>query len=121
MACVLAACCRERDLYCQPTGPNPLNHRNDFSAPALRRHGGLNSLFQVASYLPPFPGSLISTLLGLVQGVGCMLWFGVEGLVFGAWCLVFENKFLGFGVWCAGSGVEGVWFGVEGLVFTDDG
>ena len=29
----------------------PLNHRHDFSRPALR-HGILNSLFQVALYLP---------------------------------------------------------------------
>ena len=35
---------RERVLH-------PLNHRDDFSRPALR-HGSLNSLFQVASYLP---------------------------------------------------------------------
>jgi len=30
---------------------NPLNHRNDFNGPALR-HGSLNSLSQVAFYLP---------------------------------------------------------------------
>ena len=46
---------RERVLYWQPTGPNPLNHRDDFrddfSRPALR-HGSLNSLFQVALHLP---------------------------------------------------------------------
>ena len=41
---------RERVLYRQHTGPNPLNHQDDFSGPALR-HGSLNSLFQVASYL----------------------------------------------------------------------
>ena len=34
-------------LYWQPTGPNPLDHRDDFSRPALR-HGSSNSLFQVA-------------------------------------------------------------------------
>ena len=38
---------RRRVLYCQPTGPNPLNHRDDFIRPTLRR-GCLNSLFQVA-------------------------------------------------------------------------
>ena len=38
---------RERVLYGQPTGPNPLNHRDDFSRPALR-HGSLHSLFHVA-------------------------------------------------------------------------
>jgi len=42
---------RETVLYRQPAGPNPLNHQNNFSAPALR-HRSLNSLFQVASYLP---------------------------------------------------------------------
>ena len=38
----------ERVLYLQPTGPNPLNHRDNFSGPALRH----DSLFQVALYLP---------------------------------------------------------------------
>ena len=42
---------RERVLYSQSTGPNQLNHPDDFSRPALR-HGILNSLFQVALYLP---------------------------------------------------------------------
>ena len=42
---------RERLIYSQPTGPDPLNHYDDLSRPALR-HGSLNSLF---------PGSLIST------------------------------------------------------------
>jgi len=46
---------RERVLYWQPTGPNPHNHRDDFSRPALR-HGSLNSLFQVALYLPSRAG-----------------------------------------------------------------
>ena len=41
---------RERILYCQPTGPNPLNHRDSFSRSALR-HGSSNLLFQVALYL----------------------------------------------------------------------
>ena len=41
---------RERLLDWQPTGPNPLNHRDDFSRPVLC-HGRLNSLFQVALYL----------------------------------------------------------------------
>jgi len=36
---------KERVLYCQPTGPNPLHHRDDFSRPALR-HGSLNSLVE---------------------------------------------------------------------------
>ena len=50
-----AACClqRERVLDWQPTGPNPLDHRDDYSRPALR-HGSLNSRF---------PSSLISTFL----------------------------------------------------------
>ena len=38
---------RERVLYRHPTGPNPLNHRDDFSRPALR-HGSLNSFFKAA-------------------------------------------------------------------------
>jgi len=42
---------RERVLHAQPTGPNPLNHRDDFSGPALH-HRSMNSLFQVAIYLP---------------------------------------------------------------------
>ena len=42
---------RERVMYCQPTGPNPLNHRDGFSRRVLRRWS-LNSLFQVALYLP---------------------------------------------------------------------
>ena len=42
---------RERVLYWQPTGPNPLNHRDEFSRPVLR-HGTLDSLLQVAWYLP---------------------------------------------------------------------
>ena len=37
---------RERDLYCQPTGPNPPYHLDNFSRPALRL-GSLNSLFHV--------------------------------------------------------------------------
>ena len=41
---------RERDLYQQPTGPSPPNHRNYSSRPALR-HGSLSSLFQVALHL----------------------------------------------------------------------
>ena len=44
---------RERVLYWQPTGPNPLHHRDDFVRPALR-HGSLHSLLQVAFYLPNF-------------------------------------------------------------------
>ena len=39
----------EREFF--STGPNPLNRRNDFSRPALR-HGNLDSLFQIATYLP---------------------------------------------------------------------
>ena len=42
----------EREIfYWQPTGPNPLNRRDDFSRPALH-HRSMNSLFQVALYLP---------------------------------------------------------------------
>jgi len=36
---------RERVLYCQPTGPSPPHHLDDFSRPAMR-HGSLNSLFR---------------------------------------------------------------------------
>ena len=39
---------RERNLYCQPTGPSPLDHRDDCSRKASC-HGSLNSRF---------PGSL---------------------------------------------------------------
>ena len=42
---------REICFYLQPTGPNPHNHRDELSGPALR-HGGLNFLSQVALYLP---------------------------------------------------------------------
>ena len=42
---------RERLLSRQPTVPNPLNNSDDFSRPSLR-HESLNSLFQVALYLP---------------------------------------------------------------------
>ena len=54
---VISGCCdgtvrwalvRESDLCCQPTGPRPLDHRNDCSRTALC-HGSLNSRF---------PGSL---------------------------------------------------------------
>ena len=38
-------------LYRPPTGPNPLDPRDRLSRSALR-HGSLNSLFQVALYLP---------------------------------------------------------------------
>ena len=44
---------RERLLYRQSTGPNPLSHRDDFARPALR-HESLNPLFQVALYLPSY-------------------------------------------------------------------
>ena len=40
---------RKRVLNRQPSGPNPLYHRND---EVDRRHVSLNSLFQVALYLP---------------------------------------------------------------------
>jgi len=60
---ILFACTeRERDLYSQPTGPNPLNHRDDFSRPASR-HGSLNSLFQVALYLPSYTGYEVSEII----------------------------------------------------------
>ena len=45
---------RERFLYWQPTGPNPFNHRDGFSRPALY-HGSLNLLLQAALYLLPAP------------------------------------------------------------------
>jgi hypothetical protein len=38
---------RVKVIYCQATNPNPLNHRDVFSRPALR-HDSLNSLLQVA-------------------------------------------------------------------------
>ena len=38
---------REIGLHWQPTGPNPLSRRDDFSRPALL-HRSLNSLFRVA-------------------------------------------------------------------------
>ena len=44
---------RERLLYWQPAGPNPLNRRDDFGRPALR-YGSLKSFFL---------GSLTSTFL----------------------------------------------------------
>ncbi len=44
---------RERILHWQPTGPNPLDDRNDSSRPALR-HGNVDSLFQVALHLPSY-------------------------------------------------------------------
>ena len=44
---------RDRVLYWQPTGPNPLNRRDDFSSPVLR-HLRLNSVLQVALYLPSY-------------------------------------------------------------------
>ena len=40
---VFAACpppknwCRERVIHRQPTGPNPLSHRDDFSGPEVRQ------------------------------------------------------------------------------------
>ena len=46
---------RVRVPYLQPTGPNPLDNRDDLSGPAVRL-GSLNSRFRVALYLPP-PGS----------------------------------------------------------------
>ena len=49
---------RERDLYWQPTGPSPL-----ISRPALI-HGSLNSLFQVALYLPSYERMITSTSAG---------------------------------------------------------
>ena len=42
---------RQRVLYLQPTGPNPHNHRDNVSGPALR-HESSNLLFQVALYIP---------------------------------------------------------------------
>ena len=38
---------KERVLYRQPIGPNPLNHRDNFNKSASH-HGILSSLFQVA-------------------------------------------------------------------------
>ena len=42
---------RERCLHGQPTGPDPLDHRDDFITSALR-NGSWKSLFQEAFYLP---------------------------------------------------------------------
>ena len=50
---------RERILYWQPTGLNPLNHRDDLSGPALR-HWSLNSLFQGERGFPGRHGRLKS-------------------------------------------------------------
>jgi len=50
----------ERDFLF--TGPNPLNHRDAFSGSAVR-HGTLNSLFQVAVYLPSSVCSKIDRFL----------------------------------------------------------
>ena len=44
-------CAAERVFPSQLTGPNPPNHRNDFSRPALR-HGASNCLFQSALHVP---------------------------------------------------------------------
>ena len=41
----------EQVLRRQPTGPNPLNHRHDFSRLAFRQ-GCVNSLLRVSLYLP---------------------------------------------------------------------
>ena len=41
-------CARKRVLHRQPTGPNPVNHRDDLIGPALR-HGSLNPLCQCAT------------------------------------------------------------------------
>jgi hypothetical protein len=43
---------RDRVLYWQSTGPNPLNHGHDLSTPALR-HGSLNSLSKPCARNPP--------------------------------------------------------------------
>ena len=48
-----------RKIYCQPTGPNPINHRDDFGRPALR-HGSLNSPFQVALHPPSYQPAIHS-------------------------------------------------------------
>ena len=58
----------KRDLYRQPTGPNSLDNRDDFSRPALR-HGSLNSFLT---------GSLISAFLW-----GCTCHSGRAGLIRG--------------------------------------
>ena len=42
---------RKRVIYSQPTGSNSVDLQDDLSGQALR-HGGLNSLFQVALYPP---------------------------------------------------------------------
>ena len=49
---------RERLLYLQPTGPDPLRHRDDFGGPASCQ----------GSFEFPFPSSFTSTFL--VQGAG---------------------------------------------------
>ena len=54
----IAKSSKERVLYLQLTGPDPLYHRDDLSRPALR-HRNLNS---------HFPGSLIFTFLTLQTG-----------------------------------------------------
>ena len=54
---------RESVMDRQPTGPNPLNDRDDFSRPALR-HGSFNSLFQLPSALPKFTVVDLLTQMG---------------------------------------------------------
>ena len=68
---------RERVFYWQPTGSNPLHHRDDYSGPALR-HGSLNFLFQVAFYSPSSHLEMLYTFLSLavVDFVSVNLWWG---------------------------------------------
>ena len=57
---------KKRGIYGQqPNGPNLLHHQDDLSRPALL-HGSLNSLFQVALYLPSYSLSIsLSRALGV--------------------------------------------------------
>ena len=66
---------RESVLYWQPTGPNPLNHRDNFSRQALR-HGCLNFLFQVVLYLPSYEGKDL-VLEGFRFRFSAWRWYGL--------------------------------------------
>ena len=97
---------RERVHFRQRTGPNPLNHRDDFSRPALRRDY-LNSLLQVAVYLPRDPRD------------GTALWAQISGTGFRVSGLRSSN----FGYSVAGYGYtfSGFRFRVSGFGFRDSG
>ena len=57
---------RERES----TGPNPLNHRDNLRRPASR-HGSLNSLLQVALYLPSSKAEVALRVVALAPVLSC--------------------------------------------------